>query len=147
MTFATVAFAVLILALVSQIVRILPGRSGTKIFMPLLLPASTILLVIDLVLRSIRISFVAVTNTYEALTFLSAALGAILSWMQFRADRDEKRAKESRYVVFGGSLLMFLFLALASSPLVPNTVRPPVPALRSAWLAPGLSRLGHTLRS
>jgi ABC-type transport system involved in cytochrome c biogenesis permease subunit len=42
--------------------------------------------------------------------------------------------QSSRFLLFGGSIFIILLLALASSPLAPGSLRPPVPALRSAWL-------------
>ncbi|MEJ2662427.1 MAG: cytochrome c biogenesis protein CcsA [Spirochaetia bacterium] len=127
-----------------------------------LLPAGTLLCIISLIDRSIRIGFPAVTNMYESLLFFAAATGTILSVYRLRRGMripvrtpgrvparsaagvppDEKdsdhetaaSAQSARFFLFGGSIFIIILLAIASSPLAPSTIRPPVPALRSAWL-------------
>jgi cytochrome c-type biogenesis protein CcsB len=104
-----------------------------------LLPAGSLLLFAAIIRRSIMIGFPAVTNTFESLLFFSAATGAILSVYRLRLAlnapaRAAALAQSARFLLFGGSIFVIILLALASSPLAPSTVRPPVPALRSAWL-------------
>ncbi|MCB2173598.1 hypothetical protein KQH65_12745, partial [archaeon] len=127
MTIAGASFGLLILALISQVFWILVRPRVGNIVSLILLPLATLGLLIDLIIRSTQISFVAITNTYEALIFLSGAMGILLSWLQFRLRRQDARPQASsdprggsQFVIFGGSLLMLLFLALASSPLVPD---------------------------
>ncbi len=119
-----------------------------------LLPAGSLLLFAAIIERSILIGFPAVTNTFESLVFFSAVTGAILFFYRLRlgsrtlvriSDRETGARAPVRttahasvqsdcFLLFGGSMFVVLLLALASSPLAPSTVRPPVPALRSAWL-------------
>src|SRR6056297_1693405 len=109
---ATASFVLLILALVTQIVWILARSGKDNLLSFILLPLATLGLFIDLTIRSFRISFVAITNTYEALIFLSGALGLVLSWLQLRSRRRSGNKETSGYggsifpfVIFGGSLL------------------------------------------
>jgi len=42
--------------------------------------------------------------------------------------------RSERAIAFGATALSIVFLALASSPLAPSDIKPPVPALQSSWL-------------
>jgi ABC-type transport system involved in cytochrome c biogenesis permease subunit len=112
-----------------QIVFLFLRKSDSDIVSRYLLLAASGLLFATIVVRSILISFVAVTNMFESLTLLSAVLLLILFlYGQF------SRSPIPPLVQLGATLVALCFLAIASSPVIPKDVLPPVPALRSAWL-------------
>ncbi len=92
-------------------------------------PRLGVLLLATTVARSVAISFVAITSVYESLILLAGIACLALGVYRLRAG-----AEASRPFVFGGTFIAFLFLVLSSSPLAPSAVKPPVPALQSAWL-------------
>ncbi len=102
-----------------------PGR-----LTPILLAAAVLALLGFTVSRSLLIGFVALTGTYESLAFYAAALAGLAL-----AYRLQKKLAVEPAVLFGTVFLAAVLLALASSPLIPKDARPPVPALRSYWLA------------
>jgi ABC-type transport system involved in cytochrome c biogenesis permease subunit len=89
--------------------------------------AVSLLLLTDLVQRSFAIGFPALTNTFEALLFFSAAIYLLL----FLA---YGRLEGTKIVLFGATMVAAVLLALAASPLIPSDMRPPIPALQSSWL-------------
>ncbi len=126
---STIAFVALALSCAVQAVFLLLGNSRKDYYSWPLLAAAGGLLVAELVRRSFAIGFVAITNTFEALALFAAAIALLLfAW------RLVARGKAVPVVSFIGSFLAFALVALASSPLVPKDVLPPVPALRSGWL-------------
>ena len=124
---AAVAFGLLIAAAILQIVFLLRGRNDP--FSHYVLLAAAVLLLAVTVDRSIRIRFVAVTNTFESLVFFSAMIALMLLAYRLRAgDRTIP------FVTFGGTMVAIALLAIASSPIAPHDVVPPIPALQSYWL-------------
>ena len=88
-----------------------------------------------ILLRSVAIGFPALTKTYEGLLFFSWALSLTLLILSARDMFSGKAVgAPRRQMLLWGVLLVVLFIALASSPLVPDSLTPPVPALRSVWL-------------
>ena len=79
--------------------------------------------------RSIRIRFVAVTNTFESLIFFSAGIALVLFVYKLRA-----REKTIPFITFGATIVAIALLAIASSPVAAKEVVPPIPALQSYWL-------------
>ncbi|AKI97641.1 cytochrome c biogenesis protein CcsA [Kosmotoga pacifica] len=79
------------------------------------------------IIRGIAISFIPLTNTFEAVTFFAFAI-MFISFFFFMK-------REGMIFV---KLIVVLFVvalaAIASSPLAPSEARPPVPALQSYWL-------------
>ncbi len=67
-----------------------------------------------------------VTNTYETLAFFSWAIPLVYLLFEWRY--------KIRVVGVFATGLAFLFIALASSPLLSSEIRPLVPALQSYWL-------------
>jgi ABC-type transport system involved in cytochrome c biogenesis permease subunit len=126
---STIAFVALALSCAVQAVFLLIGKSRRDYYSRPLLAAAGALLVAELVRRSLIIGFVAITGTFEALTLFAAAVSLLLFAWRLLA-----REKTQPIVLFIGSFIAFALLALASSPLVPKDVLPPVPALRSGWL-------------
>ena len=91
--------------------------------------AAAILIVADLIVRSLEIGFPALTSTYESLLFYAGAL-ALLCF----AYRIQSRLTYRPLVAFGSTFTAIVLLAIASSPLLPKEALPPIPALQSAWL-------------
>jgi cytochrome c-type biogenesis protein CcsB len=91
--------------------------------------AAALLLGIVLIIRSISVRFVALLGTYDSLLFYALCLLAIA------VVYDRQRRYSPRPILrFGVTVLAFALAALASSPLVESAAKPPIPALRSAWL-------------
>lgn len=126
---ATAAFALIGLSLVVQIVVLIRGQRSADPASHYLLLVSALLLFAVTVYRSIRIGFVAVTNTYESLVFYSGVI-ALLMFVY----RIQRRIPVLRFVVFGATCVALGLLAIASSPIAPRTIEPPIPALQSYWL-------------
>ena len=127
---ATIGFGLLCIAAAIQIVFLLrKDRQIDPVSHYVLLAASALLLATT-VIRSIQIQFVAVTNTFESLVFFAGVISLVLFFYRLRA-----AAKTLRFVLFGGTIIAIALLAIASSPIAPKDVQPPIPALQSYWLA------------
>lgn len=124
---AAISFCLLIIALISQVILILIKKRDP--ISPFLLAFSALLLITETVIRSIQIGFPALTNTFEGLIFFSAMINLVL-FIYYLKMKD----KTITYVLFFGTMVSFILLALASSPVIPKEVKPPIPALQSAWL-------------
>jgi ABC-type transport system involved in cytochrome c biogenesis permease subunit len=129
MTLPTLSFALLLVAAAFQAVFAFKRKGGLDPVSPFLLGASIALLALTLGIRTVGMSFPAITNLYESLVFFSLAVSAVA--LAFRLFR---RPRISPLVLFGSTVAAAALLALASSPLAPKEVLPPVPALRSYWL-------------
>ncbi len=131
---ATIAFTILIATMILEIVVIF-SRQGKilKIIkgyvIPSLLVVTSGFLFATTIYRSIKINFVAITNTFESLVFFSAVITTILSIYKIRAGE-----RELELITFGGTVLALILLSIASSPIAPKNIEPPVPALQSYWL-------------
>jgi ABC-type transport system involved in cytochrome c biogenesis permease subunit len=126
---ATIAFALLILSAVIQVIYLLRRERKIEPFSHYILLAAAALLLAVTIDRSIRIRFVAVTNTFESLVFFSAVIALVLFLYRLRA-----KDKTIPYINFGGTVVAIALLAIASSPIAPKNVVPPIPALQSYWL-------------
>jgi ABC-type transport system involved in cytochrome c biogenesis permease subunit len=126
---ATIAFALLILSAVIQAIYLLRREQQIDPFSHYILLAAAALLLAVTVDRSIRIRFVAVTNTFESLVFFSAVIALLLFVYRLRA-----KDKTIPYISFGATVVAIALLAIASSPIAPKEVAPPIPALQSYWL-------------
>lgn len=125
---ATIAFGLLIIAQVFQGFSLFRSARKDRIS-PWLAFLSGLLLLVVVIQRSIAIKFFALTNMYESLLFL-----AMLSSLMAFAITRWKLTAESKALPFSLTILAIIFLALASSPIAPSTIKPPVPALQSGWL-------------
>ncbi|MDH7483182.1 MAG: cytochrome c biogenesis protein CcsA [Spirochaetales bacterium] len=125
---ATLAFALLIASQILQGIWLF-RRSSREHVSPWFSLTAGLLLAITVVQRSIAIRFFALTNMYESLLFL-AMLAALAVFGLARL----KQTADSKALPFAMNMLAIVFLALASSPLAPSEIRPPVPALQSGWL-------------
>lgn len=125
----TIAFAAICVSAVIQIVFILAKFKKEDLVSHYLLLAASLLLFGTIVDRSIRMNFVAVTDTYESLVFFSGVVCLLLFLY-----RVQRRIRVARGVLFGGTIVALALLAVSSSPIAPSAIEPPIPALQSYWL-------------
>jgi ABC-type transport system involved in cytochrome c biogenesis permease subunit len=125
----TIAFLLLGLAAVLQVVFLLRKTETADPVSHFLVLGGSILLFATIISRSIQISFVAVTNTFESLVFFSAVITLVLFLY-----RIQKKWKVYQFILFGSTLIALILLAIASSPIAPSHISPPIPALQSCWL-------------
>ena len=126
---ATAAFALLIVAAVVQAVYLLRREPKADPVSHYILLAAAVALLAVTIERSIRIRFVAVTNTFESLVFFSAVIALLLFLYRLRT-----KGRTLPYINFGATIVAVALLAVASSPVAPADVVPPIPALQSYWL-------------
>jgi ABC-type transport system involved in cytochrome c biogenesis permease subunit len=126
---ATIAFVLLIVSAVIQVIYLLRSVRKVDGFSHYFLLAAAALLLAVTIERSIRIRFVAVTNTFESLLFFAAVIAIVLFVYRLRA-----KDKTIPYINFGATVVAIALLAIASSPIAPDDVAPPIPALQSYWL-------------
>ncbi len=128
---STAAFILILLSAVIQGIFIMrKGGTGTDPASHFILLLSAALLLTVTVVRSVRIGFVALTGTYESLVFYGAVTACMAA-----AYRLQKRLPFRPLVQFGITVIIAAMLAIASSPIAPKEVQPPIPALKSYWLA------------
>jgi ABC-type transport system involved in cytochrome c biogenesis permease subunit len=125
----TVAFALIAVALVIQICFMLKSAGTPDPVSHYALLGAAALLIGETVRRTVKIRFVAVTNTYESLVFFSGMIVLLLFLY-----RLQRRLRVIPFVMFGGTLLALALPAIASSPIAPRDIAPPIPALQSYWL-------------
>jgi ABC-type transport system involved in cytochrome c biogenesis permease subunit len=126
---AILALVLLAAAAALQAAFLLARKHGPDPFSHFLLAAAALLLLAVTVDRSIRISFVAITNTYESLLFFSAAISLALFFL-----RVLLKERLPAFASFGATVIALALLLLSSSPLAPKEIQPPIPALQSLWL-------------
>ncbi len=126
---ATAAFLILLLAVTIQIIFILKQGKTPDPFSHYLVLAVSLLLFALTLYRSIAIQFVAVTNTFESLVFFSAVICLLIFLYRLKTKKQTVPM-----VLFGGTIVSLVLLAIASSPIAPKTIEPPIPALKSSWL-------------
>jgi ABC-type transport system involved in cytochrome c biogenesis permease subunit len=127
--FATTALILIATAAVLQIAFLMrKGQTADPVSHWMLLAASLLLLAVT-VDRSIRISFPAVTNTYESLVFFSAVVCALVFVL-----RLVMKSAVTRFILLGATIFALALLMISSSPLAPRRIQPPIPALQSLWL-------------
>lgn len=127
---ATLGLLCIVLAVVLQAGFLLRRENRRDPVSHWLLAAAALLLFTTLVQRSFRIRFVAVTDTYESLVFISAAICVVLFILRLA----RKTRGMSPFVMFGATFVCLVLLMLSSSPLAPKDIQPPIPALQSFWL-------------
>jgi ABC-type transport system involved in cytochrome c biogenesis permease subunit len=126
---ATIAFALMGVAAAIQIVFLFrdPRKPDPASHFALL--AASVLLFIVLIDRSIRIEFVAVTGMFESLLFFSG----MITLLTF-GYRMQRKWEVLPLVLFGATIVSLIMMAIASSPIAPSEIKPPIPALQSYWL-------------
>jgi ABC-type transport system involved in cytochrome c biogenesis permease subunit len=125
----TIAFALLGLYCAIQIFGLLRKGMLKDPLSHYLLLAGGLLLLSVTVERSIRINFVAVTNTYESLIFFSGVISLVLFFYRLKTGQ-----RSVPFILFGGTVVAIALLAIASSPVAAKDILPPIPALQSSWL-------------
>ena len=125
----TIAFFMLSAAAVIQIFFLLKKTDKPDPLSHYFLLAGSLLLLATNVQRSIQINFVAVTNTFESLVFFSGVIALLLFLY-----RIQKKWKVLQFIMFGSTIIALILLAIASSPIAPREIQPPIPALQSMWL-------------
>ena len=133
----TTAFVLTLSLMIDQIVKLFRRGEVTYEIEQVLFLLSALLLFIDFGYRSYMLRFPAVTNTYEALVLFAGGIHLLLFFISRRAPATRAASEAPgpfTYVQFIGTVVVFVFLALASSPLIPDDLVPPIPALQSHWL-------------
>ena len=128
MILPTTAFTLLIISLFLQIIFLL-NKGKRDRFSHYILGCTFVLLLIVTVQRSIKINFIAITNTYESLIFFSGIIALLLFIYRLRL-----KERALPFISFGGTVIAIVLLAIVSSPVFSKNVLPPIPALRSHWL-------------
>lgn len=126
---STAAFFVLSGALLIQIIQFFRSSFFTEKVPAVLYGFSGLLLLTEIIRRSVLIRFPAITGIYEGLMFFTAGILLVISVYSFQS-----RLRCIPLISFGAGCISLGALALMSSPLIPAGIRPPVPALQSAWL-------------
>lgn len=126
---ADAAFALVLASIAMQIMQLFRCADAPAMVASLMLPLASLLLLLGLAIRSVEMEFVALTSAWESITFWAAMVGFVSFGY-----RVQKRLPYRPAVVFGATMVQLVMLAIASSPLLPKDVLPPVPALRSGWL-------------
>jgi ABC-type transport system involved in cytochrome c biogenesis permease subunit len=126
---ATLGFLAIIAAAVLQVVWLFRKDDSRDPASPWILAAAALVFFGITVARSFKISFVALTSTYESLLFYSAFIMALEVGYRY-----QKKVPFSRIIEFGATVSALAMAAIASSPLLPKDALPPIPALKSLWL-------------
>jgi len=125
----TIAFVLLAAAAVIQIIYLIRKKSMEDPVSHYLELAAAILLFVTIIIRSIQIKFVAITNTFESLVFFTGVIALVIFFYKF-----QKKIKIIPGITFGATIVALVLLSIASSPIAPSEVHPPIPALQSGWL-------------
>lgn len=126
---STIAFILLIVALIVQVVFLLRRDRRLDPVSHYILLAACLLLFANIIERSVKIKFVAITNTFESLVFFSGAIALVV--FIYRMRNGERTLP---FIMFGGTIVAIILLSLTSSPIADQTIAPPIPALQSYWL-------------
>lgn len=126
---STIGFGLLILAIVIQIIFLIRKTKRPDPISHFVMLLASILFFGAFIERSIRINFVAVTNTYETLVLYAGLIAMLLFIYRLIA-----KERTFPYVVFGGTVVAIVIMAISSSPLTSKEALAPVPALQSHWL-------------
>jgi ABC-type transport system involved in cytochrome c biogenesis permease subunit len=125
----TIAFILLGASAVIQIVFLIRKNSGEDLITRYLDLAAAALLFITIIIRSFQIQFVAITNTFESLLFFAGFIALVLFLY-----KNQKKMKLIPGIAFGATVVALAMLSIASSPIAPSEIQPPIPALQSGWL-------------
>ena len=94
-----------------------------------LLSAGLVLLLLITFFRSFEIKFIAIASKTDTLIIVSEYILAIALFYRYKL-----KSKANSLILFGDSWIILLFLALAASPLMPKTISPLIPQLKSPWM-------------
>jgi ABC-type transport system involved in cytochrome c biogenesis permease subunit len=126
---STIGFIILCVACAVQIIFLIRKSGEPDPISHFLLLAATLFLFAETTVRSLKIQFVAVTNTFESLIFFAGVISLVLFIYRLRS-----RQNTLPFIIFGGTITAIILLAIASSPIASKEVLPPIPALQSYWL-------------
>lgn len=126
---ATLGFLAIIAAAALQVVWLFRKDDSRDPASPWILAGAALVFFGITVVRSFKISFVALTSTYESLLFYSGFIMALEIGYRY-----QKKIPFSRIIEFGATVSALVMAAIASSPLLPKDALPPIPALKSLWL-------------
>ena len=93
------------------------------------LSAGFLILLLITILRSIEINFIAIASKTDTLIIVSECILAIILFYRYKL-----KSKANFFVLYGESWIILLFLTLAASPLMPKTISPLIPQLKSPWM-------------
>lgn len=125
---ATIASILQLISIIIQVFFLFRDKLKDN-FSHFILLGSGILLLANLLVRSIQINFIAITNVYESLVFFSGMIVILTFFLRIKI-----KNKLVSPIIFGLSMISISLLAIASSPLVSSEVLEPIPALQSNWL-------------
>lgn len=84
-------------------------------------------LIVQIGIRSYLIMFPALTTLFDCLILLSGVLLIVEGYLTIK----DKISTSSK---FGITIASLIFLLIALSPIAPDSLKPPIPALQSNWL-------------
>ena len=122
-----IALIVFIITLVFLIIKFF--KKDLFPFEIILISLLFLLLISEIIFRSILIKFLALTNTFESLYFYSALINIVLLIYLIIYKNNY-----SNTIIFLGVIIAFVLFLLASSPLASKEIKAPIPALQSNWL-------------
>ncbi len=126
---STISFALLLVSLTVQAIYLFRKDGAKDPVSHWLALGSGSLLLVEIIRRSVAIRFIALTGMFESLVFIACLVSILVFALRYLRSLRAERA-----IAFGATALAVVFLALASSPLAPADIKPPVPALQSGWL-------------
>ncbi|HOJ62914.1 MAG TPA: cytochrome c biogenesis protein CcsA [Spirochaetota bacterium] len=89
-----------------------------------------LLIMYEIIIRSILIKTLAITNTFEALIFFSGVITLII--LLYILLNLKKGIQNT--LVFITTIVAFSIFAICLSPIAPQEIKMPLPALKSGWL-------------
>jgi ABC-type transport system involved in cytochrome c biogenesis permease subunit len=129
-TLSTIAFILIIVSLIIQIIFLIINKEAKPDpISHYVIAVSFILLIIYTVLMSLEINFIAITNTYEAMFVFSEMILLVILVYRFSMGKNT-----NPFIMLGVTMISIILLAIASSPIIPHELHPPIPALQSYWL-------------
>ena len=129
MILAYLSFGLVISSIIIQVFLLVLREERLKLLIPIINCAGASSLAVLLISRSITINFVSLIGVFDVTLFFAFCLLMISAVYGFW-----KRLKANPVLLLWITILVFAFLALSSSPLIPKEAYPPVPALQSGWL-------------
>ncbi|MBF9016855.1 MULTISPECIES: cytochrome c biogenesis protein CcsA [unclassified Oceanispirochaeta] len=117
------------LSVLLQVISFFADSLRKRLLVPVLNLSASVLLLIVLIYRSVKINYVALTGTFESLLFYAFCIFLISGFYGL-----QKKVKVIQVIQFFATITALALLLVASSPLVSKDLNPPVPALQSAWL-------------
>jgi len=124
-----IVLILLLFSLTIQTFYLINQRKEPDPFSHYLLSIGLVLLLLITTFRSVEIKFIAIASKTDTLIIVSEFILAIALFYRYKL-----KSKANSLILFGDSWIILLFLALAASPLMPKTVSPLIPQLKSPWM-------------